>query len=117
MLLDDPTSSLDNKVSADIFNIINTHQKWSKKTFLISTKKLNVLSYVDQAIFMKNGRIIYSGNKEGIENVHEFKELRRFAEKNEQAKQEKSLDEINALVDKDEEQLEKEVKYRLLILT
>ena len=103
MLLDDPTSSLDNKVSADIFNIINTHPKWKKKTFVISTKKLNVLNFVDQVIFMKNGTVIYSGKRQGLENVREFDDLKQFAESNERAKQEKSLDEINALVDKDEE--------------
>ena len=109
MLLDDPTSSLDNKVSADIFNIINNHPRWNKKTFIISTKKLNVLDYVDQVIFMKKGRILYSGNKQGLKNLKEFEELKKFQEKKENEKQEKTLDEINAIVDTEELEQQKEV--------
>ena len=100
MILDDPTSSLDNKVTADILEIITKHRKWKEKTFIISTKKLSVLDYMDDAIFLRNGSVLYSGGKEGLKSLPDFQEL-KILQKENQVKQEKTLDEINAEYDQD----------------
>ena len=38
-LLDDPTSSLDNKVSNVIFKDITSHPRWKDKTFIVPPRR------------------------------------------------------------------------------
>ena len=64
LLLDEPTSSMDNtteaKVISDIRNTIGS------KTLLISTHRANVLSIVDRIIWLDKGRIIADGPRDEI---------------------------------------------------
>ena len=61
MILDNPTSSLDNKVTQQIMDTILKHPKWSKKTYVISTRKAGILERFDRVIFMDEGRIRFFG--------------------------------------------------------
>ena len=74
MLLDDPTSSLDNKVTSNIINRICRHPKWSKKTYIISTRKISVLKKMDKVIFMENGKVSFFGPFEQLQDKKEFQE-------------------------------------------
>ena len=108
MVLDDPTSSLDVKVTDTIFKMMARHPKFSKKTFLVATKKANVLDYFDKAIFMKDGKINYIASPLLLRRHPEFK---RFMEQVEQkSESEKSLDQINEDFDKTEAKVEEELE-------
>ena len=61
MILDDPTSSLDNKVTQKIMDTILTDPKWSRKTYVISTRKAGILERFDKVIFMEEGEVKFYG--------------------------------------------------------
>ena len=61
MVLDDPTSSLDNKVTEKILDVILTDEKWSRKTYIVSTRKAGILQRFDRVIFMEDGAIKFFG--------------------------------------------------------
>ena len=71
MILDDPTSSLDNKVTAYILDLIMNHPKWSQKTYVIATRKMQILDQFDRVIYMENG---------SIKLFAPYSELREFPE-------------------------------------
>ena len=104
-LLDDPTSSLDNKVSDTIFENIRSHPKWRDKTFIVATKKVGALKYFDRVIFMINGSICFQGTFKELKKVREFQEFMKIANA---SKGENTLDQINEIVDNDEEDEELE---------
>ncbi|TRY53220.1 ABC transporter [Cryptosporidium tyzzeri] len=60
LILDDVFSALDNVVSTSIFQkcIINLLKN---KTVILATNKLDILSYLDQVIFINNTTLSYSG--------------------------------------------------------
>ena len=60
-LIDDPFSSLDNKVGNKIFKEAFYDYLKDKARILI-TNEMNNLSYVDKIIYMDKGKIIFSGN-------------------------------------------------------
>ena len=72
MILDDPTSSLDNKVTSSIINRICKHPKWSKKTYIISTRKISVLKKMDKVIFIEDGEVSFFGPFEQLKNQQKF---------------------------------------------
>ena len=72
MLLDDPTSSLDNKVTSNIINRICRHPRWSQKTYIISTRKISVLKKMDKVIFMEDGKVSFFGPFEQLKDKKEF---------------------------------------------
>ena len=72
VILDDPTSSLDNKVTSRILTRICTHPKWSQKTYIISTRKISVLKKMDKVIFIQNGKITFSGTFSQLKHKKEF---------------------------------------------
>ena len=100
MVLDDPTSSLDVKVTDKIFKKIAQHPKFAKKTFLAATKKANVLDYFDKAIFMLDGKINYIASPLLLRKHPEFQKF--MEEVDQQSESEKSLDQINEDFDKTE---------------
>ena len=100
MVLDDPTSSLDVKVTEKIFKKMAQDPKFDKKTFLVATKKIGVLDYFDKVIFMKDGKINYIGSPTHLRNHPEFQKfMERVQQKSEK---EKSLDQINEDFDRSE---------------
>ena len=74
-LLDDPTSSLDNKVTSKIMEIIKTEEFWSEKTFILSTNNPRLLDSCKRVIFIENGVITYNGDTEGFKNMHQYQEM------------------------------------------
>ena len=78
MILDDPTSSLDNKVTSNILTTISTHPKWSKKTYIISTRKLSALRKFDRVIFMLKGAIRFFGTYSDLKLDLEFQQFEKI---------------------------------------
>ena len=91
---------MDNKVSDTIFENIRSYPQWKDKTFIVATKKVGALKYFDKVIFMVNGSIFFQGSFEELINIREFQDFIKVINA---TKAEKSLDEINELVDKQEE--------------
>jgi ABC-type multidrug transport system fused ATPase/permease subunit len=71
-ILDDPTSSLDNKLTLDFLECINNEDPWKEKSFVISTNKVKFLEYCDKVLFMKNGEIIFDGVPEEFKKSKEY---------------------------------------------
>lgn len=79
-MLDDATSSLDNKVSHAILHTIKEEDFWNKKTFLMSTNNFSLLHYFDRVIFVDNGKIIHFGSPEDVRATEEFNQISIEAE-------------------------------------
>ena len=116
-LIDDPFSSIDNKVGTQIFKEVFCGFLKDKTRILI-TNELSGLSYADKIIYMEKGKIIFCGkyeefhekfgiknlyNKNSLDNDHENKyneeekNVRRFIRKYSAMKDEENKDnnEIN----------------------
>ena len=73
-LFDDPISALDANVGKKIMK--NCIVKYLKgKTRVVVTHALSYLKYMDRIIYMKSGRIEWSGNYEEVQNQPFFAEL------------------------------------------
>lgn len=66
-ILDDPLSAVDSHVGAHIFNhVIGPDGKLKKKTRILVTHDLSILSRVDQILVLEGGRIVESGKYEDL---------------------------------------------------
>lgn len=74
-ILDDPTSSLDNKVTELILKNILTNDYWSNRTFIISTNNLGILKNFTRIIYIRDGRIIHFDTPERVKDTPEFSEI------------------------------------------
>lgn len=83
--MDDPISSLDNKVSELILRGIREDEVLKEKTFIFSTNNLGILNHADRIIFIENGKIIYFDTLEKLKKTPEFQEI-SIPEKNEKVK-------------------------------
>jgi ABC-type glutathione transport system ATPase component len=61
LILDDPTSSLDTKVTDQIFSYVTREAPWSEKTFVVSTNNIKTFDYADKIIIIKKGKIMFFG--------------------------------------------------------
>ena len=116
MLLDDPSSSLDNKVTSNIINRICRHPKWSKKTYVISTRKISVLKKMDKVIFMENGKVSFFGP---FSQLKEKKEFIDYAQANEEQEGQKNpneepIEELASLTNALEVKTTKSTKIKLI---
>jgi ATP-binding cassette subfamily C protein LapB len=66
MLLDEPSSNLDQSTEAEL--LAKLKDNLPGKTTLLITHKLNLLALVDKIIVVKDGQIYLSGNKEQVLN-------------------------------------------------
>ncbi|MDD5098497.1 MAG: ABC transporter ATP-binding protein, partial [Candidatus Pacebacteria bacterium] len=74
VLLDEPTSSIDTKNEARIFE--NIFKEFKEKTIIASVHRLHLLSMFDQIYFFENGKIIASGNlRELLSSSDKFKDI------------------------------------------
>jgi ATP-binding cassette, subfamily B, bacterial len=64
LILDEPTSSLDARTEAQIFEAIST-AIWGRTTFIIS-HRLSTIRKADQIIALENGRVAESGTHESL---------------------------------------------------
>ena len=70
-MLDDPTSSLDSKVTAKIINKILSDEEFSQKTFMITTNNPNLLEQADKVVFLKKGRMEFVGSPKDFFSQYE----------------------------------------------
>ena len=85
MVLDDPTSSLDNNVTAKILTNISQRSPWNTKTYVISTRSFKMLEFVDRVIYMKKGQITFSGSFEEFQKTQDYENyLRQMEEEKKQ---------------------------------
>jgi ABC-type multidrug transport system ATPase subunit len=87
-ILDDPTSSLDNKVTVDIMKVI-TKKPWNEKTFVLSTNNTKLLEFVDRILLIEKGRIKFDGNFNDFKQNPEF---RLFLKEDQQKEENRTLD-------------------------
>jgi ABC-type multidrug transport system fused ATPase/permease subunit len=74
VLLDEPTSSIDTKNEAIIFE--NIFREFKEKTIIASVHRLHLLSMFDYIYFFEGGRIIASGNLRELLNAsYKFKDV------------------------------------------
>ena len=81
--MDDPTSSLDNKVTQRILDNIKD-MPWLEKTFIFSTNDPGLLDQADQVVYLQEGLVTYIGA------VDDIKEVSDLAKKIEEFKSEKA---------------------------
>ena len=89
-LIDDPFSSIDNKVGNKIFKGAFCDYLKDKARILITNEMTN-LSYVDKIIYMEKGKIIFSGNYKEFNDKFGTKNLVDFDNENKYDEQEKSV--------------------------
>jgi iron complex transport system ATP-binding protein len=64
VIMDEPLSNLDIKNRKRIIDIITTLK--TEKSFLITSHELEFINYTDYVIVIKQGKILFYGNKEGL---------------------------------------------------
>ena len=74
-MLDDPTSSLDNKTIHYIMENIQNDDHWSTKTYLMVSNNLKTLNYCDKVVYMHKGRIQFFGTPETFKQTEQYAEL------------------------------------------
>ena len=80
VLLDEPTSSVDPKTEAQIYDRL--FEEFSNKAVLSSLHRLHLLTKFDYVYVLQNGRIVDEGNFESLrQNSSIFKELWKHQEK------------------------------------
>ncbi len=78
LILDEPFVGIDISSQKKIIDILNKEKEL--RTIILVSHKLNICSKIGKFfIFMKNGKIIYTGNKEGLFNS-ENKYIKNFFE-------------------------------------
>ena len=73
-ILDDPTSSLDSKVTAKIMEQIRKNKAWDGKTFIISTNNIKMFDYADKIVFVGKGKVEFFGEYEEMMRVDSIRE-------------------------------------------
>ena len=88
-LLDDPISALDANIGKKIMNDLII-QYLNGKTRIIVTHALQYLQYMDRIIYMKNGRIEWTGSFQEILNQEFFISMKKLSKLNESKKETKN---------------------------
>ncbi|MBB5254908.1 ABC transporter ATP-binding protein [Sulfurisphaera ohwakuensis] len=71
VIMDEPLSNLDIANRKKIIDVIISLK--TERKFLITSHELDIINFADNVIVMKNGKVVYQGNKEGIdENLLSF---------------------------------------------
>ena len=116
-LFDDPISALDANVGKKIMK--NCIVKYLKgKTRIVVTHALSYLKYMDRIIYMKQGRIEWTGNYEEVQSQPFFAELAKSTgfsrvisgDMNENQKQDDKKRGDNLITQKDDEKIAKIIK-------
>ena len=94
-LIDDPFSSIDNKVGTEIFKEVFC-SFLKEKTRILITNEMRGLSYADKIIYMEKGNIIFSGKyqefneKFGIKNLNDISKI-EYDDENKYNEEEKKV--------------------------
>ncbi|MGQ4872632.1 MAG: energy-coupling factor ABC transporter ATP-binding protein [Promethearchaeia archaeon] len=76
LVLDEPTAQLDPYTAQEIIRLIKEIQQKKKITVIISEHRLDlVMSYADEIILIKDGKILEHDSKENVTYGNNFKEL------------------------------------------
>lgn len=76
LVLDEPTSSLDNRSSRDFFNLLEELKKDGKMVIVVSHDVNLCYEYADKVIILKEGNISYFG---GLDHAFDNKEMLKAA--------------------------------------
>ena len=79
-MLDDPTSSLDVKVTRSIMEGIK-NSEWRQKTYVITTNKLKMLEYADKVVYMEKGSMSFNGSVEEFKQSSMYENLQEIFKK------------------------------------
>jgi ABC-type transport system involved in cytochrome bd biosynthesis fused ATPase/permease subunit len=71
-LLDDPTSSLDNKTVKRIMFNLKNGEDFKNKTIVMTTNDTNLLKFADKLIFMSEGLIMFQGTFDDLQNQPQY---------------------------------------------
>ena len=83
-MLDDVTSSLDNKTTFNIINNIKNNEFWNKRTYVFVTNNLSLLEYADRVMCVNKGRVIYLGDYQTLQKTPQYQEIYALAQKEDQ---------------------------------
>ena len=86
-LFDDPISALDANIGKKIMNDLII-KYLAGKTRIIVTHALQYLQHMDRIIYMKNGRILWSGTYNELLNQEFFVNMKKLSKLNEKKKDE-----------------------------
>lgn len=64
LILDEPTASMDNSSEEQVKKVLSEYSK--KRTMLVVTHKMSLLSLVDRIIVMDSGRVVADGPKDAV---------------------------------------------------
>ncbi|MFL1731978.1 ATP-binding cassette domain-containing protein [Moraxella oculi] len=67
-LLDEPTASMDSNQEQQCLQVLAQELQDTKKTLVVSTHKLALLSLVNRIIIMDKGRVVMDGSKQAVLN-------------------------------------------------
>jgi ABC-type multidrug transport system ATPase subunit len=94
-VLDDPTSSLDTKVTRKIMTNIREHEKWKKKTFLITTNNPSLFEFADKVVYVNKGLVEFFGT---YEEMMQFEPVRMKIEEIKKAIEISSQNELDQVI-------------------
>lgn len=57
ILADEPTSSLDSKLSTNVLRLLKTFNKVHKRSIIMASHDLRAISFTDRVLFLKDGKI------------------------------------------------------------
>jgi ABC-type multidrug transport system fused ATPase/permease subunit len=75
LILDDPTSSLDTKVTDQIFSYVTNAEPWSSKTFVVSTNNIKTFDYADKIIIIQKGKVEFFGTYDEMMSIKHLADM------------------------------------------
>ena len=115
-IFDDPLSALDAYVGMNLFKqVFNDFLK--EKTFIISTHALQYLSFFDRILYMKDGKIFWSGTYQEIIKEEFFEEFVKNIETKKKSGETEEQEEINNNMDEENDTMDEDESSRSNILS
>ena len=72
ILADEPTSSLDSKLSENVLRLLKTFNKVHKKSIIMASHDLRAISFTDRVLFLNDGKIYNELRRKENEERSEF---------------------------------------------
>jgi ABC-type multidrug transport system fused ATPase/permease subunit len=114
-IFDDPLSALDAYVGMNLFKqVFNDFLK--DKTFIISTHALQYLSFFDRILYMKDGKIFWSGTYDEIIKEDFFEEFVKSIEKKKSGDVEEKEEQVNNNMDEENDTMDEDESSKSNIL-
>lgn len=74
ILADEPTSSLDSKLSANVLRLLRTFNKVHKRSIIMASHDTRAISFTDRVLFLDDGKIYNELRRKENESREEFLE-------------------------------------------